>query len=115
MSGPVGNDRGLVFVVGGQVADSDAETVDLENPVPENCDEPADFPSPAIYDAAGFLMSNGAPAICGGKVARIIQLAFNLKFCLREWHFLFLLHHYMLRIWPHHAALKGVSHGRSGT
>ena len=68
IKGPVGDDRGLVFVVGGQDADSDAETVDLENPVPENCDEPADFTFPAIYDAAPLLMSNGAPAICGGKV-----------------------------------------------
>ena len=64
----MGDDRGLVFVVGGQDADSDAETVDLENPVPENCDEPADFIYDAVYDAAALLMSNGAPAICGGKV-----------------------------------------------
>ena len=43
----------------------EAEIVDLDGPLPEVCPDPSGGPF-NVSGAAGVLLANGAPALCGG-------------------------------------------------
>jgi hypothetical protein len=63
-------DTEFLFVTGGYKKNGTTEIVDLVNPNAAVCEPVMDYlVNGSIYDAAGFLLGNGAPAICGGKVS----------------------------------------------
>jgi hypothetical protein len=62
-------DTEFLFVTGGNKKNGTTEIVDLVNPNAAVCEPVMDYlVNGSIYDAAGFLLGNGAQAICGGKV-----------------------------------------------